>query len=161
MEPTPPRRGSLWRLHRLLRSNWLTSTGAALMTQTLTVAGLVVTLLSVVSPVQAQWLKYPTPGTPRLPDGKPNLSAPVPRAAGGRPDLTGVWEVLGDLVMPTDGRIRSKYVYNIGVDLPGELLQVLADCIHLTALLGEVEDRPGVGHGRAVLAGHRVSSSAG
>ena len=66
-----------------------------------------------------QWLQYPTPGTPRLPGGKPNLAAPVPRAADGRPDLTGVWEVLGDLVMPTDGRVRSKYVYNIGVDLPG------------------------------------------
>jgi hypothetical protein len=26
----------------------------------------------------AQWLKHPTPGTPRLPDAKPNLSAPAP-----------------------------------------------------------------------------------
>src|SRR5688572_12062542 len=69
--------------------------------------------------VSAQWLRHPTPGIPRLADGTPNLSAPVPRAADGHPDLSGVWEVLGDLVMPTDGRIRSKYVYNIGVDLPG------------------------------------------
>lgn len=27
----------------------------------------------------AQWLNYPTPGTPRTRDGKPNLTAPVPR----------------------------------------------------------------------------------
>jgi hypothetical protein len=40
---------------------------------------------------QAQWLNFPTPGTPRTHDGKPNLAAPAPRALDGRPDLTGVW----------------------------------------------------------------------
>lgn len=39
----------------------------------------------------AQWLNYSPPGTPRLQDGTPNLSAPVPRAPDGKPDLTGVW----------------------------------------------------------------------
>jgi hypothetical protein len=38
----------------------------------------------------AQWLNYAPPGTP-LKDGKPNLSAPAPRGADGKPDLTGVW----------------------------------------------------------------------
>ncbi|HXP85523.1 MAG TPA: hypothetical protein VN841_12425 [Bryobacteraceae bacterium] len=41
--------------------------------------------------VHAQWLNFPTPGTPRTPDGKPNLAAPVPRTADGKPDLSGVW----------------------------------------------------------------------
>ena len=38
-----------------------------------------------------QWLGRRDPGTPRTPDGRPNLTAPVPRAADGKPDLSGVW----------------------------------------------------------------------
>jgi hypothetical protein len=68
---------------------------------------------------RTQWLEYPSAGIPRLPDGKPNLTAPVPRTADGTPDLSEIWEVVGDRVMETDGRVRSKYVYNIAVDLPG------------------------------------------
>src|ERR1051326_3155330 len=40
---------------------------------------------------QAQWVKLPLPGTPRTKDGKPNLSAPAPRAPDGHPDLSGIW----------------------------------------------------------------------
>jgi hypothetical protein len=39
----------------------------------------------------AQWLNYPSPGTPRARDGKPDLSAKAPHAPGGKPDLSGVW----------------------------------------------------------------------
>src|SRR5579862_974161 len=41
----------------------------------------------------AQWLNFPTPGTPRTRDGKPNLAAPAPRALDGKPDLSGTWHV--------------------------------------------------------------------
>ncbi len=41
---------------------------------------------------QAQWLNYKTPDVPRLPDGRPNLSAPVPRLSNGNPDLSGLWQ---------------------------------------------------------------------
>lgn len=47
--------------------------------------------VSLLSGVQAQWLSAPTPGIPRLPDGRPDLAAAVPRAPDGRPDLSGVW----------------------------------------------------------------------
>src|SRR5215467_13832101 len=43
------------------------------------------------STAAAQWLNYPAPGIPRLPDGKPNLSAPTPRTPDGKPDLYGIW----------------------------------------------------------------------
>jgi hypothetical protein len=47
--------------------------------------------LCVVAPAHAQWLTYKTPGIPRLPDGKPNLSAPAPRMPDGKPDFSGLW----------------------------------------------------------------------
>ena len=40
---------------------------------------------------EAQWLNHPTPGIPRLSDGRPDLNAPAPRLANGKPDLTGMW----------------------------------------------------------------------
>ena len=47
-------------------------------------------LLAGTTPAAAQWLDRPWPGIPRTADGKPNLTAPAPRADS-KPDLTGVW----------------------------------------------------------------------
>ena len=41
--------------------------------------------------VDGQWLKYPTRGAPRNPDGTVNMTAPAPRTADSKPDLSGMW----------------------------------------------------------------------
>lgn len=41
----------------------------------------------------AQWFELPLPGTPRTPDGKPNLTAPAPRTTDGKPDHSGIWKL--------------------------------------------------------------------
>ena len=74
-----------------------------------------VVLLAVSLPAAAQWLNYPTPGIPRLPDGKPNLSAPAPRKPDGKPDLSGIWN--GD----KPSLQNLKYLSNLAADFkPGE-----------------------------------------
>src|ERR1700683_273652 len=42
--------------------------------------------------LSAQWPDYPASGA------KPSLDAKTPRAADGHPDLTGVWENIGDYI---------------------------------------------------------------
>jgi hypothetical protein len=56
-------------------------------------------------PVAAQWLHLTTPGIPRTPDGKPDLSAPAPKTYGGKPDFSGMW-VPRD-ILPCDTKARG------------------------------------------------------
>jgi hypothetical protein len=58
----------------------------------------------------AQWLQYPTAGAPRLPDGTVDLGAPAPRAADGRPELSGMWH--------TAALLPCNDVTRICTDLP-------------------------------------------
>jgi hypothetical protein len=55
----------------------------------------VVWLVLLAAPGGAQWLNHRTPGLPRNPDGKVNMSAPAPRTPDGKPDFTGIWASAG------------------------------------------------------------------
>ncbi len=80
----------------------------------------------------AQWLNYPTPGTPRTPDGKPNLSAPTPRTADGKPDLSGVWSGPG----------AGAYDRNIARDLKPSDIQPWAEALYQQRVLAMGKDAP-------------------
>ncbi len=83
-----------------------------------------------------QWMNQPKAGVPRTRDGKPNLSAPVPRMKG-KPDLTGLWQAdrdargeieriapgVGTFAVPgDDGTTFNKYVWSVLADYkPGEV----------------------------------------
>jgi hypothetical protein len=101
-------------------------------------AFVLVGILAAVQSPSAQWLNYPTPGIPRLPNGKPDLAARAPRTRDGKPDLSGVWHVYAEpleekkrLFGPGVGVVSvpgmepdtvSKYGINILLDFkPGEI----------------------------------------
>jgi hypothetical protein len=68
---------------------------------------------------QAQWLNFPTPGTPRTRDGKPNLTAPTPHALDGKPDLSGVWMHETTTVAEVKRLFGDRFDGEIAGSLPG------------------------------------------
>lgn len=78
--------------------------------------------LTVAAPLGAQWLNYPTPGIPRLPDGKPNLAAPAPRTSDGKPNLSGLWEPMGEATSSFAGAsARDPKFQDISLGMKGGL----------------------------------------
>ena len=96
-------------------------------------SAVVLTVLTVLLPAvaTAQWLNYPTPGTPRLPDGKPDLFAPTPRTTDGKPDLSGIWRGAGPM-----------YRFNIAQDLKPEDIQPWAEELFLQRVRDSRKDSP-------------------
>jgi hypothetical protein len=102
------------------------------------IGSLVAAVLTVATlPALAQWLNYPTSGIPRLPDGKPNLSAPAPRKPDGKPDLSGIWMAESQ---------NRKYSLNLASDFNPEQvpIQPWAQALTRERMAGAHErERPG------------------
>jgi hypothetical protein len=107
--------------------------GWRLWTKIRLVPAAVTAFASLLSPeASAQWLNYPTPGTPRTPDGKPNLAAPTPRGSDGKPDLSGVWRGPGG----------GSYDRNIARDLKPSDIQPWAEALYRQRVLDMAKDSP-------------------
>jgi hypothetical protein len=83
----------------------------------------VFTGLLLAATAQAQWLNYPTPGIPRLPNGKPNLSAPTPKGADGKPDLSGIWAA-ECTIYGRDTCFTSSVFFDLAKDLKPQDVQM-------------------------------------
>jgi hypothetical protein len=90
-----------------------------------------VLILCVAAAGAAQWLNIPLPGTPRSPDGKPNLNAPAPKAANGKPDLSGIWRA-------ADG----KWLNSLAADIGEPPLQPWAAALYKERVDNQGRDRP-------------------
>ncbi len=82
--------------------------------------GISIVLLAVPALLPGQWAEQPTPGTPRLANGKANLTAPAPRSADGKPNLAGIWLTESGKGEYNPEGPPSKYFSDILSDLKAE-----------------------------------------
>ena len=85
------------------------------------------------APAFAQWIDFPTPGIPRLPNGKANLTAPALKTAEGKPDLSGIWR---------SGGSRPRFDYDVAPNLKAEDFEPSAEALRLQRVQDFRKDSP-------------------
>ncbi|MBV8846911.1 MAG: hypothetical protein JO307_29225 [Bryobacterales bacterium] len=117
-----------------------------------------VALLTILAlPVAAQWIDYKAPGIPRLPDGKPDLSAPAPKTADGKPDLSGIWRGGGgrfdydvapglkpDDIQPWAEKLRQERIGDFRKDSPLARCLPVSVSFHNSRDLSRIVQTPGL-----------------
>ena len=88
-------------------------------------------MFQVVALVLAQWFTVTLPNTPRMPDGKANLTAPAPKTPDGKTDLSGIWRVG-----------PGGYLLNIAKDLGEAPFQPWAAALYKARADGLGKGRP-------------------
>jgi hypothetical protein len=93
----------------------------------------------------AQWLNQPMAGAPRTPDGKIDMTGPVPHL-NGKPDLSGIWQVQGEP--------RGPGLYGLGESPNSKYFRdILAD--------SKPDEQPITPAGAEILRKHQALGSGG